>query len=53
MSSFRRGKRLDFICARFDGCGFAVDIRIRVMRLDETDMVKQKFVTAGGAEPVF
>src|ERR1035437_6315857 len=43
-------KRLEIVGARFDGGGFAVDVAVGVVRLDEADVLEEKLVAAGLAE---
>lgn len=43
-------KYLNFIGTRFNRCTFAVNVCVRMMRLDKADVVEQKFITARRAE---
>ena len=43
-------QRLELVGAGFNGGGFAVNVRVGMMRLDEADVVEEKFIAAGGAE---
>ena len=43
-------QRLDFVGPGFDGGGFEVDVRIRVMRFDQADVVEDELVGAGRGE---
>ena len=44
---------LDFIRAGLDCSGLAVNVRVRMMRLDEANVVEQKFITARCGELAF